>query len=227
MIGARRPVVRINRPREAGEADPARGHRPRIGLLGGSFNPAHTGHLAISLDALKRLRLDRVWWLVSPQNPLKGEADMADLASRMASAQAMAGRHPRLVVTDLEQRIGTRYTMDTLDWLKQRSPARFVWLMGADNLAQMPRWHRWRDLMSLVSIAVFDREPYSHRAVADRAARAFWRQRLPERSAATLADRCPPAWVYFRLRRHEASSTAIRHGREAVGQRNQPKEGRP
>lgn len=227
MIESRRPVVRINRPREFGEATPARGRRLRIGLLGGSFNPAHAGHLAISLDALKRLRLDRVWWLVSPQNPLKGEAEMADLASRMASARAMAGRHPRLVVTDLERRIGTRYTVDTLEWLKRHSRARFVWLMGADNLAQMPRWRRWRDLMSLVSIAVFDREPYSHRAVADRAARAFWRQRLPERSAATLADRRPPAWVYFRLRRHEASSTAIRHGRGALGQRNRPKEGRP
>lgn len=226
MIGARRPVVRINRPRQP-EAAPARGHRLRVGLLGGSFNPAHGGHLSISLDALKRLRLDRVWWLVSPQNPLKGRAEMADLASRMASARAVIGRHPGLVVTDLEQKIGTRYTVDTVRWLKRRSRAKFVWLMGADNLAQMPHWHRWRDLMSLVSIAVFDRAPYSHRAVADRAARAFGRQRLPERSAATLGERRPPAWVYFRLRRHEASSTAIRGRRGAVGQRNRPKEGRP
>jgi nicotinate-nucleotide adenylyltransferase len=204
----------------------APGSRLRIGLLGGSFNPAHAGHLALSLEALKRLRLDRVWWLVSPQNPLKPASDMADLDSRMASARAMIGGQPRLLVTDLEQRIGTRYSIDTLCWLKHHHDAKFVWLIGADNLAQMPRWRRWRELIGLVAIAVFDREPYSHRAVVGRMATAYARRCLPERDAAALIDREPPAWVYLRLRRFQESSTAIRLQRRDGG-RPRLQEGRP
>jgi len=122
-----------------------RAPRRRIGLLGGSFNPAHEGHLAISRAALKRLRLDRVWWLVSPQNPLKPADQTTDLEQRLAAARAIAD-HPRVVVTDLERRIGTRYTVDTVGWLSKRCRARFVWLIGADNMAQLPRWRRWRSL---------------------------------------------------------------------------------
>jgi nicotinate-nucleotide adenylyltransferase len=205
----RRPVARINRPLRAEPAlRPA--PRRRIGLLGGSFNPAHQGHRAISLEAIKQLRLDQVWWLVSPQNPLKDAAGMAGLDDRMASARAVAAGHPRLVVTDLEQRLGTRYSIDTLQWLSRRCRASFVWLIGADNLAQLPQWRGWRRLVELVPIAVVDREPYSYRALAGRVARRYAAHRMPERDAPGLAAGDPPAWVYLRLRRQKASSTAIR-----------------
>jgi nicotinate-nucleotide adenylyltransferase len=210
----RRPVVRIRRP-IATEAPPTRLSRLRIGLLGGSFNPAHQGHLAISLEALKRLELDRVWWLVSPQNPLKPVQEAADLAERLAIARGLAGRHPRIVVTDLEQRLGARYTVDTLSWLTKRCRARFVWLIGADNLAQLPLWRDWRRLVRMVPIAVFDREPYSYVALAGRAASVYAEDRVEEVRASALAECPPPAWVYLRLRRHQVSSTAIRRQRPA------------
>jgi nicotinate-nucleotide adenylyltransferase len=225
----RRPVVRINRPlaaeTPAPECPPHMAVQPRIGLLGGSFNPAHEGHRAISLQAMKQLRLDRVWWLVSPQNPLKQEAGMAGFDDRMASARAVADGHPRLAVTDLEQRLGTRYSIDTLQWLMRRCRARFVWLIGADNLAQLPQWRGWRSLVGLVPIAVVDREPYSYRALAGRMARRFAANRLPERAAQGLADRDAPAWVYLRVRRQQASSTAIRQARRAERQPPQAMEG--
>jgi nicotinate-nucleotide adenylyltransferase len=225
MIGARRPVVRILRPVQDC-AGPRRAPRLRIGLLGGSFNPAHEAHLAISLEALKRLDLDRVWWLVSPQNPLKPTGETADLEQRLAGARALAGRHPRIVVTDLEQRLGTRYTVDTLGWLRRRCRARFVWLIGADNLAQLPLWRGWRRLVRMVPIAVFDREPYSYVALAGRMASAYAEGRLEETRAAALAECPPPAWVYLRLRRHQASSTAIRQEKAASPRRNRRKEER-
>jgi nicotinate-nucleotide adenylyltransferase len=140
---------------------------------------------------------------------------MADLAERMASARAVAAGHPRLVVTDLEQRLGTRYSIDTLRWLTQRCRARFVWLIGADNLLQLPQWRGWRSLVGLVPIAVVDREPYSYRALAGRVARGYAADRLRERDAPRLADEDAPAWVYLRLRRQKASSTAIRQARMA------------
>jgi nicotinate-nucleotide adenylyltransferase len=224
MIAGRR-VVRINRPIETPEVV-RRAPRLRIGLLGGSFNPAHEGHLAISREALKRLRLDRVWWLVSPQNPLKTTDETADLAERLAAARALAGQ-PRLVVTDLERRIGTRYTVDTLGWLTRRRRARFVWLIGADNMAQLPRWRRWRRLVRMVPIAVFDREPYSYVALAGRMASAYAAGRLAERRAPALAESAPPAWVYLRLRRHQASSTALRQMAAASGRRGRRKEDGP
>ena len=211
MDGLRRPVVRLNRPlADRPEPLPVRGRPLRVGLLGGSFNPAHAGHRRISVEALKRLGLDRVWWLVSPQNPLKGTADMAPFAERLASARAAAARHPRIVASDLEARLGTRYTVDTLERLTRRGGVRFVWLIGADNLAQLPKWRRWRRIMLLAPVAVFDREPYAYRGLAGRAARSFERRRRSERAARCLASADPPAWVFLRLRRHPASSTAIR-----------------
>ena len=218
MSGTRRPVIRINRPVPERVA-PVRAPRLRIGLLGGSFNPAHQGHLAISLEALKRLKLDRVWWLVSPQNPLKPSDETADLEKRLARAHKMA-RHPRLMVSDLEREIGTRYTVDTLGWLTRRRRGRFVWLIGADNLLQLPQWRRWRRLVRMVPIAVFDREPYSYLALAGRMARAYAGERLMERSAPELAERPPPVWVYLRLRRHHVSSTTIRQERAASRRRS-------
>jgi nicotinate-nucleotide adenylyltransferase len=182
----------------------------RIGLLGGSFNPAHEGHRHISLLALKYLHLDELWWLVSPQNPLKPTNDMAPFAERLASAHAMA-RHPRIRVSDIESRLHTRYTADTLHALRSRFPqTRFVWIMGADNLAQIPRWERWTEIFNTVPIAVFDRATYSFRALAGKAAQRFARQRIESRNAAALADQKAPAWVYFHARRHPASASSIR-----------------
>ena len=184
--------------------------RPRVGLLGGSFNPAHEGHRAISLEALKRLGLDQVWWLVSPQNPLKSRLGMADLSMRMTKAKAISRTDPGIVVTDLEQRIGTQYSVDTVRHLKRRGQADFVWLMGADNLLQLPKWRDWREFINLVPIAVFDREPYSYKALAGPAAVMLGDCRLDSRHALDAARLDPPVWVYFRLRRHRVSSTAIR-----------------
>lgn len=182
----------------------------RIGLLGGSFNPAHEGHLHISLLALARLGLDELWWMVSPLNPLKSASEMAPLAKRMAGARAMA-RHPAIRVTDIEAQLGTLYTADTLAALRRRFPrARFVWIMGADILPELPRWKHWRDIFRLVPIAVFGRAPYSSRALAAMAARTFARNRLHARNARTLADHTPPAWIFFHTRLHPASATSIR-----------------
>jgi nicotinate-nucleotide adenylyltransferase len=187
--------------------------RKRIGVLGGSFNPAHAGHLHVSLQALHCLGLDELWWLVSPQNPLKPQAGMAPLAERMADARTIA-RHPKIRVTGLEARLGTRFTADTLGVLVRRFPeTRFVWLMGADNLAQIPDWDRWETIFRTVAVAVFDRSPYSYQSLAGKAARRFARVRLPVRQAGLLADVAPPVWTFLHLRRHPASATAIRRGR--------------
>jgi nicotinate-nucleotide adenylyltransferase len=190
--------------------------RPRrVGLLGGSFNPAHGGHLHISLEALKRLDLDEVWWLVSPQNPLKPRAGMATLEDRLAGARALA-RHPRIRVSDIERRLGTLYTADTLAALKRRFPRiRFVWLMGADNLIQIVRWERWRNIFELVPIAVFARPSYSLPSLSGPAARRYARRRIPLRDARRLADTAPPAWVFLPVRLDARSATDIRSRRRA------------
>jgi nicotinate-nucleotide adenylyltransferase len=201
-------------PRHAPHPDTARPKRPaprrRIGLLGGSFNPAHAGHRHISLMALRRLALDEIWWLVSPQNPLKPAKGMASLARRMASARAAAS-HPRIRVTDIERDLNTRYTVDTIRALQRRHPGHaFVWLIGADNLLQMPAWKSWQTLFRRVAVAVFARPSYSLRALAGQAACRFASSRLPERMAPGLAREEPPAWVFLRIRLHAASATAIR-----------------
>jgi nicotinate-nucleotide adenylyltransferase len=194
----------------------------RVGLLGGSFNPAHAGHLHISLLALKYLQLDELWWMVSPQNPLKSKEDMAPFAERLASARAMA-RHPRILVTDVETRLHTRYTADTLLALRRRFPrTHFVWIMGADNLAQIPKWERWTEIFSSVPVAVFDRGTYVFPALAGKAARRYAAERVSAENAARLAKATPPAWAYFHIRRHPASATDIRAqfakaGRRAAG----------
>lgn len=182
----------------------------RVGLLGGSFNPAHEGHRHVSLAALRRLRLDAVWWLVSPQNPLKPVAGMAPFAERVAGAAEVA-RHPRIKATGIEAALGTRYTADTLAALRRRFPnVRFVWIMGADNLVQIPRWDRWSRIFHTAAIAVFDRNPYSYKALAGKAGRRFANRRVPERQAGVLAKMPPPGWVFLHVRRHPASATQIR-----------------
>jgi nicotinate-nucleotide adenylyltransferase len=151
-----------------------------------------------------------VWWLVSPQNPLKSTNDMAPFAERFEGAIRIA-RHPAIRVTDIEKRLGTRYTVDTLTALKFCFPrVKFVWLMGADNLAQMSRWRRWTRIFNLVPIAVFDRSPYSFAALASKAAHAFERFKGRSRVAYDLAETKPPAWIFFHTRLHPDSATTIR-----------------
>jgi len=180
----------------------------RVGLLGGSFNPAHAGHLHLSLAALAALRLDRVVWLVSPQNPLKPPAGMAPFERRLAEARAIAA-HPRIEVSDIERHLGTRYSVDTIEALCRRRPAwRYVWLIGADILAELPRWHRWQHIFELVPVAIFDRPTYARIALAGPAARRFGRYRV--RHPAALAARRPPAWCFVRGPTHPASATEIR-----------------
>jgi nicotinate-nucleotide adenylyltransferase len=183
----------------------------RIGLLGGSFNPAHRGHRRISLAALDALGLDEVWWLVSPGNPLKsGARDMAPFASRLASAKAMARRAP-IRASDFELRAGTRYTADTLGKLTRRHPrTRFIWLMGADTVAQFHHWRRWRDIARTVPIAVISRPGYGGGA---RAARAMgWLRRFvhPSRQARQWTEWSTPAILLLRLPPDPTSATALR-----------------
>ena len=189
--------------------------RLKIGLLGGSFNPAHEGHRHISLLALKHLQLDQVWWLVSPQNPLKDPTGMAPLTRRLAGAKALA-RHPRIRASDLESRLGTLYTVDTLAAMRRRWPGHaFVWLMGADNLVQLPRWHRWSEIVEMVPMAIFNRPGQGHRALAGAAAARFAGNRV--RNPAALPNAAAPAGCFLFTRLHPASSTAIRAGRAAGG----------
>ncbi|MBT5108336.1 MAG: nicotinate-nucleotide adenylyltransferase [Rhodospirillaceae bacterium] len=185
----------------------------RIGLLGGSFNPAHEGHLHISEAAIAQLRLDEVWWLVSPQNPLKPTEGMADLPTRLSGARAIA-RRPDIHVTDIEARLDTRYTADTVRALRRHCPgARFVWLMGADNLEQMPKWRNWTTIFEAAPVAVFARSTYSLRALAGKVAHRFGRYRVRERGFSQLAQRNAPAWAFLHIKLHPATATEIRKTR--------------
>ena len=195
----------------AGEAIPLHNKGMRIGLLGGSFNPPHAAHRAISQFALKRLKLDRVWWLLSPGNPLKDTGALRDLAARADAARRVAD-DPRIDVSCLEAVIGTRYTVDTIMHLRRRvSGVRLVWIMGADNLAQFHRWKDWRRIAAEVPIAVIDRPPQSFRALAAPAALALARYRLPENQAASLPDQRAPAWVFLTGLKLNISSTGLRN----------------
>lgn len=176
----------------------------RIGLLGGSFNPAHAGHLYVSLTAMRRLKLDYIWWLVSPGNPLKDDAGMAPFAARFESARA-AARHPRIIVTDIERRLGTRYTFDTVTALKRRFPgASFVWLMGSDNLADFHRWRRWQDIATALPVAVVQRPGSIMAALNAAPVRRFGARRLEQR-------RGPPAILVLDGARNGESATRLRH----------------
>jgi nicotinate-nucleotide adenylyltransferase len=187
----------------------------RIGLLGGSFNPPHAAHVLISETALKRLGLDRVWWLVTPGNPLKSHGELAPLAERMAACRRLA-RDRRIVVTGLEAQLPSPFTAATVDFLKLRRPGvRFVWLMGADNLAGFHRWRQWREIARSVPIAVIDRPRQRLAAVASRAGHWMAPHRLPEGRARALPSRRPPALVLLTGRLSPLSSTELR--RRQVG----------
>ena len=182
----------------------------RIGLFGGSFDPPHEGHLMVAHLALTRLKLDQVWWIVSPHNPLKSAEPRQSLAERMESVRRLAD-HPRFVVTDIEAEIGSRYTADTLAYLAARmAGVRLVWVMGADNMVGFHRWRDWRGIASLLPMAVVDRPESGLLAVASPAAHALARWRVPEAAAAALPGKTPPAWVLLHGPRIPVSSTLLR-----------------
>jgi len=186
-------------------------HSSKIGLLGGSFNPAHEGHREISLAALSWLDLDAVWWLVSPGNPLKDAADYAPYRERLVGARTAAGHH-RIVVSNFEDRNNLQYTIDTLEALNDRNPhTRFVWLMGADSFAGFHRWKDWRRIATLVPLAIFNRPGYEDEALANAAASALGLFRIDESAAGGLAGLEPPAWVYISQTNNAKSSTEIRN----------------
>lgn len=188
-----------------------------IGLFGGTFDPPHAGHRHASLTALRRLRLDRVWWLVTPGNPLKDVRRLPPIAERVRIAAALAA-HPRVAVTDLEARLGTRYTADLVETLTRLRPdLRFVLVIGADNWATFHRWGGWRRIAGTVPIAVIDRPGATFRALGSVAARTYARQRLPEARAARLAKIDAPAWVFLTGHRVPLSSTMLRARRAGNG----------
>ena len=164
----------------------------------------------MSLMALKHLRLDEVWWLVATQNPLKPAASMAALTARLNHARAIAC-HPRIRVCTLESQLHTQFTVDTVRTLTRREPGtKFVWLMGADNVVNLPLWRHWARIFDVLPVAVVARHDYDSRALTGPVACRFWAYRLPEWRAAALAKMAPPAWVFLRVRHHPASATAIR-----------------
>lgn len=199
-----------------GAVIPQRHDTSRIGLLGGSFNPAHEGHREISLLALKRLNLDAVWWLVSPGNPLKDAAAYAPFDERLKVARKVAD-HPSIIISNFEERKGLQYTVDTLETLKALWPQiDFVWLMGADSLASFHRWRDWRRIASLVPFAVFNRPGHEAAWKAAPAAEALAAFRIDEGSADKLAGAEPPAWVFLSGPANPQSSTALRAARNAA-----------
>jgi nicotinate-nucleotide adenylyltransferase len=189
----------------------------RVGLFGGSFNPPHDGHREASLLALRRLQLHRVWWLVSPTNPLKDRRKLAPLAERMEAARKVS-QHPRIAVTAFEIEKGFTYTFDTISYLRKRCPGvHFVWLMGADNFRLFDRWQRWRDIARLVPIAIIDRPGSTLTALHGRAAEALAPYRLDETDGARLAMAAPPALVFLHGPRSPTSSTALRNKPQPAG----------
>jgi nicotinate-nucleotide adenylyltransferase len=197
-------------------------HAPgmRIGLFGGSFNPPHEAHRAVSLLAMKKLQLDRLWWLVTPGNPLKDTRGLPPLDQRIAEAAALAD-HPRIDVTGFEAVIGTKYSCDTIRFILNEAPGtRFVWIMGADNLKNFHHWKNWRDIFLMLPIAVVDRGGLSLQAASGAAAISFARARIPESRASSLPGLPPPAWTYLRGVKSDLSSTAIREARERNTERD-------
>jgi nicotinate-nucleotide adenylyltransferase len=184
--------------------------RQRIGLLGGSFNPAHEAHLLISQIALKRLQLDRVWWIVTPGNPLKSKSNLAPLDTRLSDARTLTS-DPRIIITDFEKDLASPFTAATLAFLKRRHhDVDFVWLMGADCLSAFHRWRNWRAIFATMPVAVIDRPDCHLSAIASPAAAAYGAHRIAETHALTLPTRRVPAWTFLTGPQSAQSSTALR-----------------
>jgi len=188
----------------------------RVGILGGSFNPAHAGHLQIARLARTRLRLDQVWLLVTPGNVLKPQAGMAAFQDRLAAADGISdGRH--IVATGIEAALRTRYSIDTIIGLQRRFPRiKFVWIMGADILEQLPRWHHWMEFASRIPLVVLPRPSFTYRALAGRAAQRLRHARLARSAATKLAGSSAPAWILLLARENPISASAIRAADEGV-----------
>lgn len=182
----------------------------RVGIMGGTFNPPHEGHRLAAEAAMKRLGLDQLWWLITPGNPLKSLNGLSSQNGRMSLVRPFV-RGPKMKITGFERELGTRYTAATLAFLKRRHPGvRFVWIMGADNLASFDRWQHWRRIAEIMPFAVVDRPGWRFAGLSSPAAQALSRSRLPESEALSLADRKPPAWMLLTIRLSDLSSTALR-----------------
>jgi nicotinate-nucleotide adenylyltransferase len=182
----------------------------RVGLMGGTFNPPHAGHAICAITALRRLDLDQLWWMVTPGNPLKSGGELPSLEARMAASRRLAA-DPRIKVTGFEAALGSPYTYATLRYVTRRLPrVRFVWVMGADNLAGFDRWQHWQEIARMVPIAVVDRPAWRLKALASPAAGRLAAYRVPESLAAGLPLMAPPAWTFLTTRLSDASSTALR-----------------
>lgn len=188
----------------------------RIGLLGGTFNPPHAAHVLISQIALKRLQLDQIWWVVTPGNPLKAGRPLPTIADRATACRALA-RDPRVVITTFEAHLATSYTAATLEFLQRRSPgASFVWVMGADCLAQFHRWRDWRKIFATMPIAIIDRPGWHFKSAASHAAITFASTRRPEQQAATIVGSTTPAWSLITGPLSPVSSTELRRKGKAL-----------
>ncbi|MCV0429580.1 MAG: nicotinate-nucleotide adenylyltransferase [Roseibium sp.] len=186
----------------------------RIGIFGGSFNPPHSGHRLVAATALKRLGLDQIWWFVTPGNPLKSHSDLAPLQNRMRMASALAD-HPRMKVTAYETVLGTPYTARTILALRSMRPAtRFVWVMGADNLASFHKWQDWRAIIGSVPVAIVDRPGASLSVMSSPMAQAYEKYRLPEEVAGLLADMNAPVWTFLHTPLDRTSSTELRQNKK-------------
>lgn len=188
----------------------ALGRGNKIGLLGGSFNPAHAGHVYISEQALELLGLDEIWWLVSPQNPLKPLEGMAEFQERFAKAKEISANNQKIIVSDFEKIAGTNYTFDTLVALKKSYPKnKFIWLIGADNLLQFPKWYKWQEIIAMVPIAIFNRGKDKEAALLGEVATQFADYKV---TAEELSDSTAPVWTFLDIKTHPASATEIREG---------------
>jgi nicotinate-nucleotide adenylyltransferase len=186
-----------------------------VGLFGGSFNPPHAGHALVAELALRRLRLDQLWWMVTPGNPLKSTRELLPLKERIRLSEALAP-DPRIKVTAFEATLNSRYTADTLRTIKLRNPhIRFVWIMGADNLRDFHLWQRWQRIAETFPIAVIDRPGATLAFLSSKMAKTFDYARLDESDAEVLARKRPPAWTFIHGPRSPLSSTAIRNGMKA------------
>ncbi len=188
------------------------GQSKKIGLLGGSFNPAHEGHVYISKKAIELLGLDEVWWIVALQNPLKSKEEMSDFNNRFASAKKITANIDQIVISDFEKKAQTQYTYDTLKKLKSEyNNFKFVWLMGADNLVNFHKWHNWQEIFEMVPIAVFDREKLAKDAIESVAAKSFKSCRISAENSRDLAQQKSPKWCFLEIEKTPESSTEIRN----------------